>query len=87
MMKRLRGKYGLGWQSAISALEHGDRQPTVAQMIAIEQAGGKAPGFILRAAGYLPNPDTRSLLETDPSLSPTVLPGLLAHFDAVKDLP
>ena len=84
---RLEGVHGLGWQSTISALEHGTRTPTIAQMVAIERAGGKAPGFILRAAGYLPDPDTRAMLASDPRLSGAAMRSVLAVFDAVKDLP
>jgi transcriptional regulator with XRE-family HTH domain len=87
MTKRLTGVHGLGWQSTISALERAQRTPTLAQMLAIEQAGEKPAGFVLRAAGVLPEVDTRWAIGTDPKLSSAARAGLLAAYDAMIAAP
>lgn len=74
-------------QSTISAFERGHRMPSLAQLVAIEQAGEKAPGFILRKAGYLPDSDVRWLLASEPRLSNEARRGLLAAFDALIEQP
>lgn len=83
MTDRLTGVHGLGWQSTLSKLELGQRTPTIAQLVAIERAGDKEPGFILRAAGLIPTVDTRWAIATDPRLTDTGRRGLLAAYDVM----
>lgn len=68
-------------QGTVSNLERG-RPWTVAEMIAAEQALELAPGYLLRAVGYLPDLDTRASIAADPSISPAHRDVLLGGWDA-----
>jgi transcriptional regulator with XRE-family HTH domain len=70
-------------QSSVSDFERGERMPSLEQMEAIEQAAGRPAGFILRLAGYLPEPDTGWSIDTDPALDDGGRRALRASYDAL----
>lgn len=56
---------------------------TLEQMATVEEACGRPPGFLLRAAGYLVDLDTAAMIETDPALDDGGRVAVLGAYQAV----
>ena len=77
-------------QATWSDWERGKSKPTVEQIRRIEQVLGVPAGYLLRAAGFVDDPTTRTTAEAimaDPDLDPDFKRTLLRAYRSFRDSP